>query len=88
MHERANGLYGVTGFMLANVLLGVPFLFLITLSFCLVTYWLMHLNPSATAFFRYLCFLFLDLIAAESLVVLVAALVPIFVAALALTTSG
>lgn len=85
VHERANGLYGVTGFMLANVLVGVPFLFLITLSFCLVTYWLMHLNPSATAFFRYLCFLFLDLIAAESLVVLVAALVPIFVAALALT---
>ena len=45
----------------------------------------MNLNPSVHAFFRYLLFLFLDLIAAESLVVLISSLIPVFVAALAIT---
>lgn len=43
------------------------------------------LNPSATAVFRYIGFLFLAMYAAECQVTLVAALLPIFVAALAVT---
>lgn len=85
VQDRANGMYGVTAFLVSNALIGIPFLFLIALTFSLITYWLIHLNPSAPAFFRYLMFIFLDLIAAESLVVLVSSLVPIFVAALAIT---
>ena len=78
-------MYGVTAFLVSNTLIGVPFLFVIATCFALTTYWLIALNPSATSFFRYLLFLFLDLLAAESLVVLICAIVPIFVAALAIT---
>lgn len=45
----------------------------------------MNLRAGPVAFFDYLAILYLDLLAAESLVVLVSALFPIFVVALALT---
>lgn len=83
--DRANGLYGVTPFLISNTLIGLPFLAIIALSFALITYWLIDLNQSTQAFFRYFLFLFLDLLAAESLVVLVSSLFPIFVASLAIT---
>jgi hypothetical protein len=53
--------------------------------FSIITYWLSNFRSSAVAFFTYLMWLFLDLIAAESLVVLMSSLVPNFVGALALT---
>jgi hypothetical protein len=93
--ERANGLYGPTAFLIANILIGLPFLcnfcgkradlVLISLLFGVVTYWLINLRPGAEAFFNYIALLYLDLIAAESLVVLISAIFPIFVVALALT---
>jgi ABC-2 type transporter len=96
--ERANGLYGVTAFLMANILIGIPFLcipthncadiffvVIISLLFSVVTYWLINLRPGAEAFFNYLAILYLELIAAESLVVLISAISPIFVVALALT---
>lgn len=52
--------------------------------FSVVSYWLIGLNPSGVAFMRFIMWLFLDLLAAESLVVLVSSLIPIFVVALAL----
>lgn len=44
------------------------------------------MNPGATRFFRFLFYLFLALFAAESQSLLIAALVPVFVAALALAS--
>lgn len=44
------------------------------------------MNPGATHFFRFLLYLFLALFAAESQSLLIAALVPVFVAALALAS--
>lgn len=82
--ERANGLYGAAAFMVSNFLIGIPFLFLISLLFSAVAYWLINMRPSATAFFTWVMWLFLDLLAAESLVVLVASIFPNFVIALAL----
>ena len=58
---------------------------LITLLFSVVTYWLINLRPGPVAFFNYVAILYLDLIAAEALVVLISAACPIFVASLALT---
>ena len=81
--ERANALYGPTPFLVANFLVSVPYLFFITLVFSLVEYWLSNFRPAADGFFTWVMWLFLDLVAAESLVVLVASLVPIFVVALA-----
>lgn len=83
--ERANGLYGPTAFLASNFLIGLPYLFLISLLFSIVAYWLMNMRATATAFFTWVMWLFLDLIAAESLVVLVTSLFPNFVIALALT---
>lgn len=83
--ERANGLYGPTAFMVANFVIGVPYLFLIAVLFSVVAYWLGNFAPSAGAFWTWIMWLFLDLLAAESLVVLLSSLIPIFVVALAAT---
>lgn len=83
--ERANGLYGPTSFMLANFVIGIPYLFLIATLFSIVAYWLGNFAPTGNAFFTWLMWLFLDLLAAESLVVLLSSLIPVFVVALAAT---
>ncbi|KAF5015463.1 hypothetical protein F66182_13204 [Fusarium sp. NRRL 66182] len=82
--ERANGLYGAAPFMLANFLIGLPYLFLISVLFSIVAYWLSNFQPSAVAFFTWVMWLFLDLVAAESLIVLMSSIFPIFVISLAL----
>lgn len=83
--ERANGLYGPLSFMIANFIIGIPFLFLITILFSVVSYWLTNFNPTGGSFWNWVLFLFLDLLAAESLVVLVSSAAPVFVIALAVT---
>ncbi|TEB08739.1 P-loop containing nucleoside triphosphate hydrolase protein [Coprinellus micaceus] len=83
--ESKNGLYTTLPFVLANTLVNIPFLFFCTLFFTVICYWAIGLNPGAGAFFRFLGFLFLAIFAAESQVVIVAALLPIFVAALAIS---
>lgn len=83
--ERANGLVGPLAFMSSNFLIGLPFLFLIALLFSVVEYWLSNFRPEASAFFKWVMWLFLDLVAAESLVVLVSSIFNVFVVALAVT---
>jgi ABC-type multidrug transport system ATPase subunit/ABC-type multidrug transport system permease subunit len=85
MKERANGLYGPSSFIVANFIIGVPYLFLIAVLFSVIAYWLSNFQPTAQAFSTSIMWLFLDLLAAESLVVLVSSIVPIFVVALAAT---
>lgn len=46
---------------------------------------MINFNPNASSFFRYLMFLFLDLLAAESLVVLCSSIWPNFIGALVIT---
>lgn len=82
--ESKNGLYTTLPFVLANTIVTIPFLFLCTVLFTVICYWAIGLNPGAAAFFRFLSFLFLAIYVAESQVVVVASLLPIFVAALAI----
>jgi ABC-type multidrug transport system permease subunit len=82
--ERANGLCGPPAFVVSNFLIGLPFLFLISILFAGVTYGLVGFRSDATAFFIHVMWLFLDLVAAESLVVLVVSLFPNFIVALTL----
>lgn len=82
--EFHHGLYGAAELVLANFLIGLPYLFLIALGFSAISYWLSSFHPTATAFFTWVLWLFLDLLAAESLVVFMASLAPNFVVALAL----
>ncbi|KAK9423095.1 putative P-loop containing nucleoside triphosphate hydrolase protein [Seiridium unicorne] len=82
--EHHNGLYGATELIISNFLIGIPYLFIISCLFSIISYWLSNFRPDAPAFFVYLMWLFLDLIAAESLVVLMTSLFPSFVISLAL----
>ena|SRR5256885_5854752 len=83
--ERANGLYGPLPFTLSNFLIGLPYLFLISIIFSIIAYWLSNFRPTAVSFWTWVMWLFLDLLAAEGLVVLVTNIAPIFVVALAVT---
>lgn len=83
--ERANGLYGPLPFTLSNFLIGLPYLFLISIIFSVIAYWLSDFRPTAVSFWTWVMWLFLDLLAAEGLVVLVTCVAPIFVVALAVT---
>lgn len=83
--ERANGLYGSTAFLVANFLIGIPYLCLIAVVFSVITYWLVGLQADAASFFRFVGFLLLDLLAAESLVVFIASALPNFIVALAVS---
>lgn len=82
--EFRNGLYGAAELVISNFVIGVPYLFMIALGFSGISYWLSNFNPTATAFFTWVLWLFLDLLAAESLVVFMSSLSPNFVVALAL----
>ncbi|KAH6885020.1 P-loop containing nucleoside triphosphate hydrolase protein [Thelonectria olida] len=82
--EHHSGLYSPAEFILSNFLIGVPYLFLIVVVFSVISYWLCNFHPTAKAFFTWIMWLFLDLLAAESLVVFMASLFPSFVISLAL----
>ncbi|PHH66048.1 hypothetical protein CDD81_573 [Ophiocordyceps australis] len=82
--EQRNGLYGAAELVISNFIIGVPYLFLISLLFSALSYWLSNFEPSVDAFFTWVMWLFLDLLAAESLVVFMTSLFPNFVVSLAL----
>ncbi|KAK5202784.1 hypothetical protein LTR96_011261 [Exophiala xenobiotica] len=83
--ERANGLYGPLPFTIANALVSIPWLFLIAVLFSVIVYWLSNFRATAGAFWMWVLWLFLDLLAAEGLVVLVSSMFPVFVVSLAIT---
>ncbi|CAG8527463.1 4839_t:CDS:2 [Ambispora gerdemannii] len=80
--ERANGFYSVGPYVLANTIISIPFVFIIALSFTVVAYPMIGLNAGFEHATLFCVFLFLALIVAESMVVFIAAIIPIFVAAL------
>ncbi|KAH9903561.1 P-loop containing nucleoside triphosphate hydrolase protein [Xylariomycetidae sp. FL2044] len=82
--EHQNGLYGATELIISNFLIGIPYLFLIAILFSVISYFLSNFAHGAPAFWTWVLWLYLDLLAAESLVVLFTALFPNFVVALAL----
>ncbi|KXX80484.1 ABC transporter G family member 15 [Madurella mycetomatis] len=82
--EKRNGLYGVTEMIVSNFLIGTPYLFIFALVFSSISYWLSNFQPTAQAFFTWVLWVFLDLLAAEGLVVLLTSIFPSFVISLAL----
>lgn len=61
----------------------LPFLFVCSVLFTVICYWSIGLNPGASQFFKFLAFLFLAIVAAEYQTLLIASIIPIFIAALA-----
>jgi ABC-type multidrug transport system permease subunit len=86
VRERMNGLYGPVPYVLANSIVTMPYLFLCSVLFAILCYWSIGLNPGAEQFFRFLGILFLAVYTAESQSIVVAAVIPIFVAALAVAS--
>ncbi|CAK4017284.1 ABC transporter [Lecanosticta acicola] len=82
--ERANGLYGPTAFMISNFIIGLPYLFIFAVLFSVFSYWMINLRSDGSTFMKWVMWLFLDLLAAESLVVFMSSIFPNFVIALAL----
>ncbi|KIJ49523.1 hypothetical protein M422DRAFT_27888 [Sphaerobolus stellatus SS14] len=82
--EKKNGLYTTLPFVLSNTLVNIPFLFMCTVLFTVICYWAIGLHAGGAPFFRFLAFLFLAILVAEAQVLVIAALVPIFVASLAI----
>ncbi|KAL6450303.1 ABCG1 ABC transporter G family member 1 [Candida maltosa Xu316] len=83
--ERLNGLYGPFAFSLSNFLVGLPFLFLISVIFSIITFFMVNFHQTAKGFWYYLMWLFLDLVAAESMTTFIASVFPNFVISLAIT---
>lgn len=80
--ERADGFYSVGPYALANFVVSVPFVFIIAFTFTAVAYPMIGLHAGFGHFMWFLTYLYLALMVAESMVVFVAAVIPIFVAAL------
>ncbi|KAG6826280.1 hypothetical protein H0H92_000461 [Tricholoma furcatifolium] len=83
--ETKNGLYDTLPFVISNTLVNIPFLFSCTLLFTVICYWAIGLHSGPTEFFRFLAFLFLAILVGESQVLVVASVLPVFVAALAIS---
>ncbi|ODQ51217.1 P-loop containing nucleoside triphosphate hydrolase protein [Saitoella complicata NRRL Y-17804] len=79
------GLYGPGALLVSGGVVGVGFLGGIVVVVGVVSYWMIGFQPTAVGFWKYVMWLFLDLYAAESLVVLISAIIPIFVGALTIT---
>eukprot|EP01135_Chromosphaera_perkinsii_P004233 Nk52_evm22s272 gene=Nk52_evmTU22s272 len=82
--ERANGAYRTAAYALSNWIVSVPFLAIIAVSFTSVMYFMVGLQNEADKFGLFLLNMYLVISVAEALVVLVAAVVPVFVIALTL----
>ncbi|KAH6855864.1 P-loop containing nucleoside triphosphate hydrolase protein [Chaetomium sp. MPI-CAGE-AT-0009] len=84
--DRCNGLYGAGSFLLSNFVVGMPYLFLFSAAFSILFYWLGGCQQSAGAFFTWIAWLYLNLLAAEGVVILSVAIIPNFVGALVITS--
>jgi len=84
--EYTNRLYNPLPFVVANLITGLVWLFMVALSFGLIVFWLANLSGGFRGVATFTLWLFIDLLAAESMVVFVAALVPQFVTSLALVS--
>ncbi|WOG88395.1 hypothetical protein DCAR_0207630 [Daucus carota subsp. sativus] len=76
--ERLNGHYGVAAFVVANTLSSVPFLFLIGLIPGVISYYLVGLQKEFGHFVYYALLLFICMMLVESLMMVVASVVPDF----------
>ncbi|CAG8435922.1 8602_t:CDS:2 [Ambispora gerdemannii] len=80
--ERANRFYSVGPYVLANTLVSIPFICIITISFACVMYPTVELHSGFDRVAIFTGILFLSLLAAESMVVLIASIFPQFISAL------
>lgn len=86
IREVSNGSYYPLSYAIANFLIGMPFIALIALVFTIIVYPSVRLNSGFDKVVIFYIFFFLSLLVAESISIFISALIPIFVAALAIVS--
>jgi len=81
--ERANGAYSVFAYITAHTLYEIPYVGALSVMGSLILYWLIGLTDGADRFFIFLANLFMSLLIAESIMVMISALVPILIVGIA-----
>ncbi|KAF9609018.1 hypothetical protein IFM89_012357 [Coptis chinensis] len=79
MKETSSGSYRISSYVIANGLVYLPFLLILSLLFSLPLYWLVGLNPNFMAFMFFVLLIWLIFYTANSVVVCFSALVPNFI---------
>ncbi|KAK7400336.1 hypothetical protein VNO78_11542 [Psophocarpus tetragonolobus] len=74
--ERQNGHYGVSAFVIGNTLSCIPYLVLVTVIPGAISYYLPGLQHGCEHFLYFICVLFSSLMLVESLMMIVASVVP------------
>jgi ABC-type multidrug transport system permease subunit len=82
--ERGNGWYSEGPYVISNTLCAVPGIFLIALISSVLIYFMVGLNDKEGRFGLFLVNLFLSLLVAESLMLVLSALIPIYIIGMAL----
>lgn len=83
VRERANGAYSVAAYIVSHTLYEIPYVFTLALMASSVTYWMVGFTPTARRFFIFVANLFTSLFVAESMMVLIAAMIPILIVGIA-----
>ncbi|KAK4278870.1 hypothetical protein QN277_016651 [Acacia crassicarpa] len=79
MKEASRGAYRISSYMVANTLVFLPFLFVVSILFSVPVYWIVGLNPSLSAFAFFIFIVWLIVLMASSLVMFLSALSPDFI---------
>ncbi|KAJ0977531.1 hypothetical protein J5N97_013005 [Dioscorea zingiberensis] len=79
MRECSRKMYRLSSYMLANTIIFVPFLLAVAILFAVPVYWLVGLNPSASAFMFFILVVWMIVLMASSLVLFLSAMSPDFI---------
>ncbi|XP_057433871.1 ABC transporter G family member 23 [Lotus japonicus] len=79
MKEASRGAYRISSYMIANTLVFLPFLFVVSILFAVPVYWIVGLNPSLSAFTFFTFVVWLIVLMASSLVLFLSAVSPDFI---------
>ncbi|KAE8674937.1 ABC transporter G family member 23 [Hibiscus syriacus] len=79
MKEASRGAYKISSYMIANTIVFMPFLFIVSILFAIPVYWIVGLNPSIPAFAFFTFIVWLIILMASSLVLFLSAISPDFI---------
>mmetsp|Transcript_23002 Transcript_23002/g.78328 ORF Transcript_23002/g.78328 Transcript_23002/m.78328 type:complete len:267 (+) Transcript_23002:2-802(+) len=83
LKERANGAYGVAAYNIAHAIVDTPFMFLLALVCGTLTFWCIGLDDDPNVWMAFVTNLFLSFMVAESLMLLIASVVPFLIVGIA-----
>ncbi|KAK6120325.1 hypothetical protein DH2020_046016 [Rehmannia glutinosa] len=79
MKEASRGSYRISSYLIANTIIFFPFLFIVAILFSVPLYWIVGLNPSASAFAFFTFVVWLIVLMASSLVLFLSVISPDFI---------